>query len=98
MVYLDEPIYPVVPSVSARPPSGGISLEPYDPQYSKVLIKQSEVAMTTLALNLGDKYRESYCTPRTITINLSEELEANNDRFYMVMVLRAEGKDVDQYR
>ena len=73
-------------------------IEPYIPQHSSILIKQSDVDMTTLALNLGDKYRESYCTPRTITINLSEELEANNDRFYMVMVLRAEGKDVDQYR
>ena len=69
-------------------------LEPVAPNYSDILIKESDIDMVTLALKFGDKYRESYCTPRTITINLSEELEANNDRFFLVLVLKSGGGDV----
>lgn len=95
--YIDEPD---VPSVSTLFTPTASNLHPYTPAYSNVLIKESEVETATLALNLGDKYRESYSTPRTFTLDLSAELgaTAGQGRFYMVMVQRAEGKELDQYR
>lgn len=93
-------MYPTTRSTTITSSTALAQIAPYTPSYSDVLISQADVDMATLALNFGDKYRESYCTPRTFTLDLTDGIDAttNNGRYYMVMVLRAEGKEVHQYR
>ena len=80
-------------------PSHVIPTQPYTPDYTEVLLSQSEMDMMCLMKNFGERFSESFCTPRVITLDLSEELGlSNEEKFHLVLVLRAEGKDHDRYR
>jgi len=99
LVYVDEVAgSTAVPSAPSHAASS--FTKPYIADSTEILLKSSDVDISMLTLNLGDSYAESYCTPRVLTINLTEELGAWNktDKFYMVLVQRAEGVEYDRYR
>ena len=87
------------PRTASPVPSHVIPSHPYTPDYSEILISQSEMDMMCLMKNFRDKFSESFCTPRIVTLNLSEELGLSGEKkFYLVLVQRAEGKEHDRYR
>lgn len=100
-VFVDQPIFDnrqpstkvtqVCPSVVA--PAA------YVPDYTEILIDQSEMDMLCLMEKFGEKFSESFCTPRVITLDLSDDLDASRkSKFYLVLALRAEGDAGDIYR
>ena len=99
-VYITKPHRSAERLGKASPvPSHVIPSHPYTPDYSGILINQSEMDMMCLMKNFGEKFSESFCTPRIVTLDLSEELGlSGGKKFYLVLVQRAEGKEHDRYR
>lgn len=61
--------------------------------FVQVLLTADEIDMSTLQMNFGDSYQESYCTPRAFILDLSPRIFADKKvitKFYLICVLRAE--------
>lgn len=99
VVYVDEPLYSNTHSDSVPGTVPNLVSTPiYIPEYTEVLINPADVNMSTLNLNFGDNYTESYCSPRAFTLDLSDGIGAKDNKFFLVMVLRAEGDSAHRYR